>query len=72
MIEEKSKRIDELLHSLNETRESELRLESSYKKELLAQEKLAAIYKRKYFIDLSQPFSFLTDGCEINLLYTNI
>ena len=46
-IAEKSKRIEELLKSLNETRESETRLETSYRKELSAQEKLSNIYKRK-------------------------
>ena len=54
-VQEKTKRIEELLNSLRELRDNELRLEENFRVELSAQKKLGAIYensseeyKRKY------------------------
>ncbi|XP_063612017.1 nucleoprotein TPR-like, partial [Penaeus indicus] len=44
-LEEKSQRIEELLSALNASRESEMKLDETYRQELVAQKKLADIYQ---------------------------
>lgn len=43
--EDKSQRIQELLDTLNASRESEVKLEETFRQELVAQKKLADIYQ---------------------------
>lgn len=52
-LEEKSQRIEELLSALNASRESEMKLDETYRQELVAQKKLADIYQGMYFYFLS-------------------
>lgn len=52
-LEEKSQRIEELLSALNASRESEMKLDETYRQELVAQKKLADIYQGMYVYFLS-------------------
>ena len=46
-IEEKTKRVEQLLDSLKDARENELKLEESFRMELAAQKKLIDIYQSR-------------------------
>lgn len=56
-VDEKSKRVGELLDALKDARENELKLEESFRMELAAQKKLVTIYQSKehiqYYLKLS-------------------
>ena len=57
-VEEKSRRIEELLEGLKNERESEARLEESFRVEVAAGKKLADCYKGKLMIGESLKFYF--------------
>lgn len=44
-VEEKAQRIQELLETLNASRESEVELEETFRQELAAQKKLTEVYQ---------------------------
>ena len=59
-VEEKSQKIQELLDTLNASRESEVELEETFRQELAAQKKLTEVYQGISFL-------YYLDGVSIKL-----